>query len=130
MVGFAEEEGLRFKTSFLASSVLAGRFDPALLARTDADGVTMREALAASGLPGNGELATLQAAAVDPATLLGFIEVHIEQGPVLLDKGLPLGVVTQIAGSSRFQVRIEGQASHAGTTPMGMRWDAAAGAAR
>ncbi|CAG2145091.1 N-carbamoyl-L-amino acid hydrolase [Cupriavidus yeoncheonensis] len=129
VVGFAEEEGLRFKTSFLASSVLAGRFDPALLARTDADGVTMREALAASGLPGNGELAALQAAAVDPAALLGFVEVHIEQGPVLLDKGLALGVVTQIAGSSRFQVRVEGQASHAGTTPMGMRRDAAAGAA-
>lgn len=129
VVGFAEEEGLRFKTSFLASSVLAGRFDPALLARTDADGVTMREALAASGLPGHGELAALQAAAVDPAALLGFVEVHIEQGPVLLDKGLALGVVTQIAGSSRFQVRIEGQASHAGTTPMGMRRDAAAGAA-
>lgn len=129
VVGFAEEEGLRFKTSFLAGSVLAGRFDPALLARTDADGVTMREALAASGLPGNGELAALQAAAVDPAALLGFVEVHIEQGPVLLDKGLALGVVTQIAGSSRFQVRVEGQASHAGTTPMGMRRDAAAGAA-
>jgi len=129
VVGFAEEEGLRFKTSFLASSVLAGRFDPALLARTDADGVTMREALATSGLPGHGELAALQAAAVDSAALLGFVEVHIEQGPVLLDKGLALGVVTQIAGSSRFQVRIEGQASHAGTTPMGMRRDAAAGAA-
>jgi allantoate deiminase len=129
VVGFAEEEGLRFKTSFLASSVLAGRFDPALLARTDADGVKMREALAASGLPGHGELAALQAAAVDSAALLGFVEVHIEQGPVLLDKGLALGVVTQIAGSSRFQVRVEGQASHAGTTPMGMRRDAAAGAA-
>lgn len=129
VVGFAEEEGLRFKTSFLASSVLAGRFDPALLARTDADGMTMREVLAASGLPGNGEFAALQAAAVDPATLLGFVEVHIEQGPVLLDKELALGVVTQIAGSSRFQVRVEGQASHAGTTPMGMRLDAAAGAA-
>ncbi|CAG2140481.1 Zn-dependent hydrolase [Cupriavidus numazuensis] len=129
IVGFAEEEGLRFKTSFLASSVLAGRFDAALLARTDADGVTLAEALAASGLPGHGELAALQAAAVDPATLLGFVEVHIEQGPVLLNKDLPLGVVTQIAGSSRFQVRIEGQASHAGTTPMGMRRDAAAGTA-
>ncbi|MEM5428419.1 Zn-dependent hydrolase [Cupriavidus oxalaticus] len=129
VVGFAEEEGLRFKTSFLASSVLAGRFDPALLARTDADGVTLAEALAASGLPGAGDLDALRAAALDPATLLGFVEVHIEQGPVLLHHDLPLGVVTQIAGSSRFQVRVEGQASHAGTTPMGMRKDAAAGAA-
>ncbi|MBP0622770.1 Zn-dependent hydrolase [Cupriavidus consociatus] len=129
VVGFAEEEGLRFKTSFLASSVLAGRFDPALLARTDTDGLTLAEALAASGLPGAGGLDALRAAALDPATLLGFVEVHIEQGPVLLHHDLPLGVVTQIAGSSRFQVRVEGQASHAGTTPMGMRKDAAAGAA-
>lgn len=129
VVGFAEEEGLRFKTSFLASSVLAGRFDPALLTRVDADGITLAEALATSGLPGAGDLQALRAAALDPATLLGFVEVHIEQGPVLLHHDLPLGVVTQIAGSSRFQVRVEGQASHAGTTPMGMRKDAAAGAA-
>ncbi|QRQ86143.1 Zn-dependent hydrolase [Cupriavidus oxalaticus] len=129
VVGFAEEEGLRFKTSFLASSVLADRFDPALLARVDADGITLAEALAISGLPGAGDPQALRAAALDPATLLGFVEVHIEQGPVLLHHDLPLGVVTQIAGSSRFQVRVEGQASHAGTTPMGMRKDAAAGAA-
>ncbi|AQV93721.1 Zn-dependent hydrolase [Cupriavidus necator] len=129
VVGFAEEEGLRFKTSFLASSVLAGRFDPALLERQDADGITLREALAASELPGAGDLQALRAAAVDPASLLGFVEVHIEQGPVLLHHGLALGVVTQIAGSSRFTVRVEGLASHAGTTPMGMRRDAAAGAA-
>ncbi|SPD64364.1 Allantoate deiminase [Cupriavidus taiwanensis] len=129
VVAFAEEEGLRFKTSFLASSVLAGRFDAALLERQDADGITMREALAASGLPGAGELQALRDAALDPASLLGFVEVHIEQGPVLLHHELPLGVVTQIAGSSRFSVRVEGLASHAGTTPMGMRRDAAAGAA-
>ncbi|UDM49184.1 Zn-dependent hydrolase [Cupriavidus sp. MP-37] len=129
VVAFAEEEGLRFKTSFLASSVLAGRFDAALLERQDADGITLREALAASGLPGAGELQALRDAALDPASLLGFVEVHIEQGPVLLHHGLPLGVVTQIAGSSRFSVRVEGLASHAGTTPMGMRRDAAAGAA-
>ncbi|MBB3014227.1 Zn-dependent hydrolase [Cupriavidus alkaliphilus] len=129
VVAFAEEEGLRFKTSFLASSVLAGRFDAALLERQDADGITLREALAASGLPGAGALQALRDAALDPASLLGFVEVHIEQGPVLLHHELPLGVVTQIAGSSRFSVRVEGLASHAGTTPMGMRRDAAAGAA-
>lgn len=129
VVAFAEEEGLRFKTSFLASSVLAGRFDPALLQRTDTDGTTMAEALAASDLPGAGDLAALRAAAVDPATLLGFVEVHIEQGPVLLHHDLALGVVTQIAGSSRFQVVVDGLASHAGTTPMTMRRDAAAAAA-
>ncbi|WP_265918810.1 Zn-dependent hydrolase [Cupriavidus nantongensis] len=129
VVAFAEEEGLRFKTSFLASSVLAGRFDAALLERQDADGISLREALAASGLPGAGALQALRDAALDAASLLGFVEVHIEQGPVLLHHGLPLGVVTQIAGSSRFSVRVEGLASHAGTTPMGMRRDAAAGAA-
>ncbi|MBY4897581.1 Zn-dependent hydrolase [Cupriavidus sp. AU9028] len=129
VVAFAEEEGLRFKTSFLASSVLAGRFNPDLLARTDADGVTLAQALADAKLAGGGELAALQAAAVDPATLLGFVEVHIEQGPVLLHHELPLGIVTQIAGSSRFQVRVTGLASHAGTTPMTMRKDAAAAAA-
>lgn len=129
VVAFAEEEGLRFKTSFLASSVLAGRFDPALLSRVDADGVTLAEALAASDLPGGGDLAALRAAAVNPATLLAFVEVHIEQGPVLLHHELPLGIVTQIAGSSRFQVRVGGLASHAGTTPMSMRKDAAAAAA-
>ncbi|NUO87200.1 MAG: Zn-dependent hydrolase [Cupriavidus sp.] len=129
VVAFAEEEGMRFKTSFLASSVLAGRFDAALLERQDADGISLREALAASGLPGAGALQALRDAALDPASLLGFVEVHIEQGPVLLHHELPLGVVTQIAGSSRFSVRVEGLASHAGTTPMGMRRDAAAGAA-
>ncbi len=129
VVAFAEEEGLRFKTSFLASSVLAGRFDAALLERQDADGISLREALTASGLPGAGALQALRDAALDPASLLGFVEVHIEQGPVLLHHGLPLGVVTQIAGSSRFSVRVEGLASHAGTTPMCMRRDAAAGAA-
>ncbi|QET01425.1 Zn-dependent hydrolase [Cupriavidus pauculus] len=134
VVGFAEEEGLRFKTSFLASSVLAGRFDEALLDREDTDGISMRDALGAAGFPGaassaESQAAALRAAAVDPATLAGFVEVHIEQGPVLLNRGLPLGIVTQIAGSSRFQVRVEGLASHAGTTPMDMRRDAATGAA-
>ncbi|CAG9164260.1 Zn-dependent hydrolase [Cupriavidus pampae] len=129
VVGFAEEEGLRFKTSFLASSVLAGHFNHALLDREDADGINMRNALSAAGFTGAGDDAALRDAAVDPATLAGFVEVHIEQGPVLLNRGLPLGIVTQIAGSSRFQVRVEGLASHAGTTPMDMRRDAATGAA-
>lgn len=129
VAAFAEEEGLRFKTSFLASSVLAGHFDPALLERRDADGISLGQALAGSGLPGAGDPAALRAAAIDPDSLLGFVEVHIEQGPVLLHHGLPLGVVTQIAGNSRFAVSVEGQAGHAGTTPMNLRKDAAAAAA-
>ena len=125
IVGFAEEEGVRFKSTFLGSNAITGRFDLSLLDQTDADGVVMRDALAAAGH----DVAAIPAIARDPAALLGFIEVHIEQGPVLLERGLALGVVTAIAGSSRYLVELTGLASHAGTTPMTMRKDAAAAAA-
>jgi allantoate deiminase/N-carbamoyl-L-amino-acid hydrolase len=125
VIGFAEEEGVRFRSTFLGSSAVTGRFDPALLGQRDAAGVTMREALAAAGH----DPRAIAAIARDPSTLLGFVEVHIEQGPVLLERGLPLGVVTAIAGSSRYLVELDGLASHAGTTPMSMRKDAAAAAA-
>ncbi|MFK3738154.1 allantoate amidohydrolase [Massilia sp. TN1-12] len=125
VVGFAEEEGVRFKSTFLGSSALAGRFDMAQLDQVDADGITMRAALQAAGHDPH----AIPAIARDPATLLGYVEVHIEQGPVLLERGLPLGVVTAIAGSSRYLVDLQGVASHAGTTPMAMRRDAAAAAA-
>ncbi|MEH6435162.1 allantoate amidohydrolase [Massilia sp. DD77] len=125
VIGFAEEEGVRFRSTFLGSSAVTGSFDPALLEQEDADGVSMRTALTAAGH----DPAAIPAIARDPAALLGFVEVHIEQGPVLLERGLPLGVVTAIAGSSRYLVELGGVASHAGTTPMGMRRDAAAAAA-
>jgi beta-ureidopropionase / N-carbamoyl-L-amino-acid hydrolase len=125
VIGFAEEEGVRFKSTFLGSSAVAGRFNAALLEQQDANGVTMRQALADAGH----DVQSVAAIARDPASLLGFVEVHIEQGPVLLERGLPLGVVTAIAGSSRYIVELTGLASHAGTTPMGMRKDAAAAAA-
>jgi beta-ureidopropionase / N-carbamoyl-L-amino-acid hydrolase len=125
VVGFAEEEGVRFRSTFLGSNALTGRFDLAQLDQLDADGVTMRAALAGAGH----DVAAIPALARDSAKLLGFVEVHIEQGPVLLERGLPLGVVTAIAGSSRFLVELTGLASHAGTTPMSMRKDAAAAAA-
>jgi allantoate deiminase/N-carbamoyl-L-amino-acid hydrolase len=125
VIGFAEEEGVRFRSTFLGSSAIAGRFDIAQLDQVDADGVTMRQALLGAGH----DPASIGAIARDPATLRGFVEVHIEQGPVLLERGLPLGVVTAIAGSSRYLVELTGVASHAGTTPMGMRRDAAAAAA-
>lgn len=127
VIAFAEEEGVRFKSSFLASSALVGAFDMALLDRADADGVTMRAAMRAAGLPG--DEAAIAALARDPARLAGYIEVHIEQGPVLLDRGLSLGVVTSIAGSVRMSATVTGVAGHAGTTPMSMRRDAAAAAA-
>jgi N-carbamoyl-L-amino-acid hydrolase len=125
IVGFAEEEGVRFKSTFLGSNAVTGRFDLSLLDQTDADGVTMRDALLAAGH----DVTRIPAIARDPAELLGFVEVHIEQGPVLLERDLALGVVTAIAGSSRYLVELTGLASHAGTTPMTMRKDAAAAAA-
>jgi allantoate deiminase/N-carbamoyl-L-amino-acid hydrolase len=125
VIGFAEEEGVRFRSTFLGSSAVTGRFDPVLLDQQDGEGVTMRDALRAAGH----DPETIKTIARDPASLLGFVEVHIEQGPVLLERGLPLGVVTAIAGSSRYLVELAGVASHAGTTPMGMRRDAAAAAA-
>ena len=125
VIGFAEEEGVRFKSTFLGSNAVIGQFDLALLDAVDADGVRMADALAAAGHDAH----AIAAIARDPATLLGFVEVHIEQGPVLLERGLALGVVTAIAGSSRYLVDLTGLASHAGTTPMTMRRDAAAAAA-
>jgi N-carbamoyl-L-amino-acid hydrolase len=123
VVGFAEEEGQRYKATFLGSGALTGHFDPAWLDQHDADGVTMRAAMQAAGLP-----ATLEAIAAlkrDPARYLGFVEVHIEQGPVLNELDLPLGVVTSINGSQRYLGEVTGMASHAGTTPMDRRRDAA-----
>jgi N-carbamoyl-L-amino-acid hydrolase len=123
VVGFAEEEGQRYKATFLGSGALTGHFDPAWLEQQDADGVTMRQAMQAAGLPGT--LDAIQALRRDPARYLGFVEVHIEQGPVLNDMGLPLGVVTSINGSLRYVGEVTGLASHAGTTPMDRRRDAA-----
>ncbi|MBI5719973.1 MAG: 2-oxo-4-hydroxy-4-carboxy-5-ureidoimidazoline decarboxylase [Burkholderiales bacterium] len=129
VVGFAEEEGQRYKATFLGSGALTGHFDPAWLEQEDADGVTMRQAMQAAGLAPAG-LADIARLKRDPARYLGFVEVHIEQGPVLNEMGLPLGVVTSINGGVRYQCEITGQASHAGTTPMGRRRDAAAAAAQ
>jgi len=125
VVGFAEEEGQRYKAVFLGSGALCGGFDTNWLDQKDADGVTMRDAIAHAGLDVDG-IAALKR---DPSRYLGFVETHIEQGPVLNDLDLPLGVVTSINGSVRFVGEIVGMASHAGTTPMTMRRDAAAAAA-
>ena len=127
VVAFAEEEGQRYPAAFLGSAALTGDFDPAWLDQADRDGVPMREAMRAAGLP-----ATLQAIGAlqrDPAGYLGFVEIHIEQGPVLNALDLPLGVVTSINASARFAGEIVGIASHAGTTPMHARRDAACAAA-
>jgi N-carbamoyl-L-amino-acid hydrolase len=125
VIGFAEEEGQRYKATFLGSSALTGRFDLRWLDQQDADGITMREAMQRAGLPGD-DIAQLRR---DPQRYLAFVEVHIEQGPVLTDADMPLGIVTSINGSVRHAVEIVGMASHAGTPPMRQRRDAAAAAA-
>ncbi len=125
IIAFAEEEGVRFGSTYLGSSALAGRFDGSALDRKDETGATLADALGTSGA----DPATISALARDPAKLLGYVEVHIEQGPVLLDAGLPLGVVTAIAGNVRRLVTVTGTAGHAGTVPMTLRRDAAAAAA-
>jgi N-carbamoyl-L-amino-acid hydrolase len=125
VVGFAEEEGQRYKATFLGSGALIGRFDISWLDQFDADGVPMRAAMAAAGLNPQ-DIAAINR---DPTRYLGFVEVHIEQGPVLTELGLPLGVVSSINGSVRYLGEFIGLASHAGTTPMGRRRDAATAAA-
>ena len=129
VVGFSDEEGARFGTSYLGSDVLAGHpFDAARLALTDAQGITLARAIRDFG----GEPDRLAADALDADAengLLGYVEVHIEQGPVLEAHNLPVGIVSAIAGQSRFAFRFEGQAGHAGTVPMSLRRDALTAAA-
>ena len=121
VVAFSEEEGQRYKATFLASGALVGQFNPAWLDQQDADGISLRDAMRHAGLC----VDDIPALARDPARYLGFVEVHIEQGPVLNEQDIPLGVVTSINGSVRFLGEVQGMASHAGTTPMDRRRDAA-----
>lgn len=125
VVAFAEEEGQRYKATFLGSGALIGDFRNEWLDQKDADGITMREALQHAGLC-IGDIPKLRR---DAARYLGFIEVHIEQGPVLNELDIPLGVVTSINGGVRYVCEMLGMASHAGTTPMDRRRDAALGVA-
>jgi N-carbamoyl-L-amino-acid hydrolase len=125
IVAFAEEEGVRFRTTFLGSRAIVGKFDESALDLRDSAGVSLREAMLGAGL----DPALIGGVAREPGRVCGFIEVHIEQGPVLLTEGLPLGVVTSIAGSIRALVTVDGLAGHAGTVPMNLRRDAAAAAA-
>ena len=125
VVGFAEEEGQRYKATFLGSGALIGHFDQRWLDQKDVDGITMREAMQHAGL----KLEDIPKIQRDPARYLGFVEVHIEQGPVLTELDLPLGIVTSINGSVRYVGEVIGMASHAGTTPMDRRRDAAAAVA-
>lgn len=120
VLAFADEEGLRFGSTYLGSRAVAGSFDPADLDRTDSAGITMAEAIRAFG----GDPERLLDDRWQGGKLLGYCEVHIEQGPVLEALGLPVGVVSAIAGQSRFRVIFNGAAGHAGTVPMDIRRDA------
>jgi allantoate deiminase len=125
VTGFADEEGVRFASTLLGSRAVAGTFNERVLASKDEAGVTMREALVQFGLDPD----HIGAAARVRSELLAYIELHIEQGPVLEAKDLPVGVVSAIAGATRLAARLTGMAGHAGTVPMELRRDALAGAA-
>ena len=124
VVGFSDEEGVRFGSTLLGSRAVAGRFDQAVLAYEDAEGVRMDDAIRSFGL----DPARICEAALDE-NVIGFVEIHIEQGPVLEAENLPLAVVEGITGQTRLGLRFTGQANHAGTTPMHIRRDALAAAA-
>ncbi len=125
IVAFADEEGTRFASTLLGSRAVAGTFVESALASRDRDGIAMREAMERFGLDPD----HIGAAARAPAELLAYLELHIEQGPVLEAQDLPVGVVTAIAGATRLAVELHGMAGHAGTVPMPMRRDALTGAA-
>jgi allantoate deiminase len=125
VIGFSEEEGVRFGVPYLGSLAVTGGLTPELLARPDKDGVSVSEAIRDFGLDPD----DVPQARLDPQRLIGYVEVHIEQGPVLEGLGQPLGVVDAIAGQTRTRVAFTGRAGHAGTTPMAGRRDALAGAA-
>ena len=126
VVAFSDEEGVRFSATLIGSSAMAGTFDPALLDKLDKDGVTMRAALEAFGC----DPASIPQAAYRKEDVMGFFEVHIEQGPQLEAANLPIGVVSAIGGNERHTITVEGKAGHAGTVPMDMRQDALVAAAQ
>jgi allantoate deiminase len=125
VIAFADEEGLRFSSTYLGSRALAGTFDLADLERSDANGVTLADAIRQFG----GDPARLRDDVWRGGKLLGYCEVHIEQGPVLETRGLPAGVVSAIAGQGRYHIEFTGMAGHAGTVPMRGRKDALVAAA-
>ncbi len=125
VVAFADEEGLRFHSTYLGSRALAGTLDEETLSLTDDNGVTFGEAIQNFG----GDPAAIESARRDPAEFLGFVEPHIEQGPNLEERDLPVGVVDAIVGGSRAEITVEGEAGHAGTVSMARRRDALCAAA-
>jgi hydantoinase/carbamoylase family amidase len=125
VIGFSEEEGVRFSAHYIGSSAISGRFDMRVLQRRDAAGQSVADVIHKAGF----DPEAIPSLARRPQDLLGYLEVHIEQGPLLLQEDLPVGIVTSIAGTVRYAVTITGKAGHAGTVPMDLRRDAAAAAA-
>lgn len=125
LIAFSDEEGVRFHTTYLGSKVVAGSFDSAWLTRTDTTGSTLAEALQAM----DADASQMAAAAIPAAEWLGYFEMHIEQGPVLWERKIPVALVTAIAGQQRVEIAFSGMAGHAGTVPMNMRQDALCAAA-
>lgn len=125
VIGFADEEGVRFNATLIGSRAVAGTFKPEVLEAADSAGVSMREAMQRFGL----EPSRIGEAARRRGDVLAYAELHIEQGPVLEAEGLALGVVTAINGATRLAVEVDGFAAHAGTVPMNLRHDALAAAA-
>lgn len=120
IIAFSDEEGVRFHTTYLGSRVVAGSFSNSLLAMKDEKGDSLQQVIAAMG----GDINKLAADAIDKEEWLGYFEIHIEQGPVLYEKKIPVAVVTHIAGQQRAEITFKGIAGHAGTVPMDMRADA------
>ena len=125
LLAFADEEGVRFPTALIGSRALAGTFDPEVLSMTDDHGVSLRDAMAEFGLDPD----KIGALARNSDDVLGFVEAHIEQGPVLEREDQPLGIVTAICGIERHQIEVVGVTGHAGTLPMSGRRDALVAAA-
>jgi allantoate deiminase len=125
LIAFGDEEGVRFHTTYLGSKVVAGAFDMNLLIRQDANGIPLQQVLESMG----GHANQLAQDAIPADQWLGYFEIHIEQGPVLYEKNIPVGIVTAIAGQDRIEVTFTGEAGHAGTVPMHMRNDALCAAA-
>ncbi|SFD60794.1 allantoate deiminase [Chitinophaga sp. CF118] len=125
VIAFSDEEGVRFHTTFLGSKTVTGSFDHHLHDKKDAAGITLKEVIGTMG----GNTTELYQDVIPPASWQGYFEIHIEQGPVLYDRNIPVAVVHAIAGQQRIMVTIKGMAGHAGTVPMDKRQDALCGAA-
>lgn len=125
VLAFGDEEGVRFPVTLTSSRAVSGIFEPATLDAVDADGISLREALIGFG----GDPQAIAGLGREPARIIGYVEAHIEQGPVLEQTNLPVGIVTAISGATRLTVSVTGFAGHAGTVPMALRRDAGAAAA-